>query len=243
MKKIALLLLTMLMVTAAQAQRRTDSFTTPSGKTVKITAIKHASILIQYEGKEIHVDPVADLIKPVTDYSQFSKAHIILITHEHPDHFDREAIVQLRQTTTVIYEPVSVYNRWLNGFAMNNGDSVSIAADIQLKAVPAYNTTPGREQMHPRFRDNGYVLTLDGLRIYIAGDTEDVPEMAQLGPIDIAFLPCTQPYTMTVEQLVKAAQVIKPRVLYPYHYSETPISKVPLLLSGSGIDVRIRDFK
>jgi L-ascorbate metabolism protein UlaG (beta-lactamase superfamily) len=126
---------------------------------------------------------------------------------------------------------------------MHNGDSVRMGPNIMLWAVPAYNITPGREQFHPKGRDNGYVLSLDGLRIYIAGDTEDIPEMEQLKDIDIAFLPCNQPYTMTVDQLVRAAKIIKPKVLFPYHYSDTPINQVLMKLVGSGIDVRIRDYK
>ncbi len=110
-----------------------------------------------------------------------------------------------------------------------------------MDAVPAYNTTEGHLQFHPKGRDNGYVLTLGGLRIYIAGDTEDIPEMAELRDIDIAFLPCNQPYTMTVEQLVRAAQVISPKVLIPYHFSQTPVDGIPSLLPG--IDVRLRKMQ
>ena len=99
-----------------------------------------------------------------------------------------------------------------------------------LEAVPAYNTTAGREMFHPKGNGNGYVLTMDSLRIYIAGDTEDIPEMASLKDIDIAFLPVNQPYTMTVEQCVKAAGIIKPKVLIPYHFSKTDVSSIPQLL-------------
>jgi L-ascorbate metabolism protein UlaG (beta-lactamase superfamily) len=96
---------------------------------------------------------------------------------------------------------------------------------------------------HPKGRDNGYVLDIDGLRIYLAGDTEDIPEMAQLKNIDIAFLPCNQPYTMTVDQMVHAATVIKPKVLFPYHYGDSPVNQAVFRLAGLGIDVRIRDYK
>ena len=103
---------------------------------------------------------------------------------------------------------------------------------------------PGFERRcHPKGRDNGYVLTLDGLRIYIAGDTEDIPEMAKLKDIDVAFLPCNQPYTMTPEQVAKAAKTIKPKVLFPYHYSETPVKRASELLSDTSIDVRIRNYQ
>jgi L-ascorbate metabolism protein UlaG (beta-lactamase superfamily) len=244
MKKLLTTLLMVLTVTAVCAQvRKTDTFQTKSGKNVTITCIKHASLEINYNGTEIQVDPVSDAVKPVTNYYDFPKANIILITHQHQDHFDREAIAALRTSATTIYEPQSVYNMWFNGQPMHNGDSIQIADDILLKAVPAYNTTAGREQFHPKGRDNGYILTLDGLRIYIAGDTEDIPEMADIKDIDIAFLPCNQPYTMTVNQLVSAAKIIKPKVLFPYHYGETTIAQVSMMLGGSGIDVRIRNYQ
>ena len=243
MKKIiTTLLMAAAISTATHAAQKTDTFTTKSGKTVTFTCIKHASIQIVYDGKQIQIDPVGDLV-PVTDYSTFPKADFILITHEHKDHFDREAIAAVRQPSTLIYVNQNCYNIFHNGIVMQNGDKFNIEDDIQLEAVPAYNTTEGHQQFHPRGRDNGYVLTLDGLRIYIAGDTEDIPEMANLKDIDIAFLPCNQPYTMTIDQLVKAAKTIKPKVLFPYHYSNTIINQAALKLVGSGIDVRVRDYQ
>ena len=130
-----------------------------------------------------------------------------------------------------------------NSLVLNNGDSVAYRMDITIKAVPAYNYTEGHTQFHPKGRDNGYILSLDGLRIYIAGDTEDIPEMAEIKDIDIAFLPCNQPYTMTIDQLVNAAKIIKPKVLFPYHYSNTPVNQAVMKLAGQGIDVRIRDYQ
>ncbi|MCR5643410.1 MAG: MBL fold metallo-hydrolase [Prevotella sp.] len=231
------------MTVACTAAEKTDVFTTKNGKKVTITCIKHASMEINYDGMEIQVDPVRDSALPITNYSDFPKAKIVLVTHEHKDHFDREAIACVRDQTTDIYLTDGCYRDYHNGVVLHNGDSIVYAPDILIKAVPAYNTTPGRERFHPKGRDNGYVLTLDGLRIYIAGDTEDIPEMEELKDIDVAFLPCNQPYTMTPEQLVKAANVIKPKVLFPYHYSQTPISRVRMMLMGSGIDVRIRDYQ
>ena len=245
MKKNFLTFLTAILVaTGCTAAQKTDVFTTKSGKEVKITCIKHGSMQIQYDGVEIQVDPVSDAVKPVTDYAIFPKANIILVTHEHHDHFDREAIAILRSPITTTFTTQSIYdNNYHSGTPLHNGDSVQYRKDIKIEAVPAYNTTEGREQFHPKGRDNGYVLTLDGLRIYIAGDTEDIPEMSQLKDIDIAFLPCNQPYTMTIDQLVKAAKTIKPKVLFPYHYGQTPIMQTQLKLADSGIKVLIRDYQ
>ena len=228
--------------TAAMAVQKTDEFKTRSGKTIKITNIKHASVMIEYDGKMFYVDPVGQM-EPVVNFSDYRKANFIFITHEHFDHFDREAIGSLRTPSTAIYLNQSCFEKYNGGMAMANGDSIYVQSDIQILAVPAYNTTEGRQQYHPKGRDNGYILVLDGFRIYLAGDTEDIPEMAQLQNIDVAFLPCNQPYTMTPEQLTKAAKTFKPKVLYPYHYSNTPINRVLLMLAGSGIDVRIRDYK
>ncbi len=221
---------------------QTDTFKTKGGKEVVVTAIKHASLRIQYDGLEIQVDPVAKYA-PETDYSKFPKADVILVTHEHFDHFDRDTIATLRKDGTEIVANPAVQKMLGFGTALANGESRVLAKGIKLDAVPAYNTTPGHTQFHPKGRDNGYVLTIDGLRIYIAGDTEDIPEMASLKDIDVAFLPCNQPYTMTPEQVAKAARTIKPKVLFPYHYSQTPIKQVADLLTGSGIDVRIRNYQ
>ena len=225
------------------AAQKVDEFTTKSGKKVTITCIKHASMEINYDGIEIQVDPVGMWLKPETDYATFPKANIILITHEHKDHFDREAIHQIRTPATSIYVNQAVFGHFKNGFVMRNSDKVQYSADISIEAVPAYNTTPDHQQFHPKGRDNGYILTLDGLRIYIAGDTEDIPEMADLKDIDIAFLPCNQPYTMTVDQCINAARIIKPKVLFPYHYNDTPVLKIAMQLAKDGIEVRVRDYK
>jgi len=232
-----------LMALGCQAQQQTDEFTTKSGKKVRFTCIKHASIQINYNGLEIQVDPVGKGMKPETDYSQFPKADIILVTHEHHDHFDSDAIAQLTKASTKIYLNPAVHKMFGSGKALKNGDKVKIANDITIEAVPAYNTTPGREQFHPKGRDNGYILTLDGMRIYIAGDTEDIPEMANIKDISIAFLPCNQPYTMTIEQAANAAKIIQPKVLFPYHYNDTPVNKLIPLLSREGIRVLVRNYQ
>lgn len=122
-----------------------------------------------------------------------------------------------------------------------NGDILQITPEIKLEAVPAYNTTPGRDKFHPKGRDNGYILTVGDTRIYIAGDTEDIPEMKQIKNIDIAFLPVNQPYTMIPEQAIQSAKIIQPHILYPYHYGDTNINEVKDgLKNEKEIEVRIR---
>ena len=219
-----------------------DVFKTKSGKTLKFYALVHASIRIEYDGREIEIDPVTKLGNKMIDYTAMPKADYIFVTHEHGDHFDKEALKQLTGDKTQLITNKRCAEMLGYGEIMVNGQS-STFNDITVEAVPAYNISEGRTQFHPKGRDNGYILTIDGLRIYIAGDTEDIPEMQDIKDIDIAFLPCNQPYTMTTEQLVKAAKTVKPKVLFPYHYGQTDVKGIPAQLKDYGIDVRIRHYE
>lgn len=219
-----------------------DVFKTKSGKTVRFHALVHASLRITYDEREIVIDPVSKLGEKTIDYSQMPKADYLLVTHEHFDHFDKAAITTLKGEKTRFITNKRCADMFGAGKVMANGDKLQVADDITVEAVPAYNTTEGHLQFHPRGRDNGYILTIDGLRVYVAGDTEDIPEMAGIKDIDVAFLPCNQPYTMTPEQLVKAARTVHPKVLFPYHVGATDVSGVPAQLKDEGIDVRIRHY-
>lgn len=216
-----------------------DTFRTDGGKEVTLTFIKHSSLMLTYEGHHIQVDPATMF----ADYSIFPKADFILVTHEHAYHLDAKAIEALTKDNTRLILNPSSREILGKGEEIRNGERLRLTDDIGLDAVPAYNTTPGREQYHPRHRDNGYILTIDGLRIYIAGDTEDIPEMSELKEIDIAFLPVNQPYTMTVEQAAGAAKMFSPKVLYPYHFSDTDVKQIKEQLKESDIDVRIRKME
>ena len=250
MKKIFVCLLAMIGLFAVcgetMAEERTyetDVFTTKSGKTVTFHALMHACIRIQVDGKEIEIDPVGKLGERRVDFTLFPKADYIFVTHEHGDHFDKEAIKVLSSETTMLIANGRCADMLGYGSAMKNNERIEVADGFTVEAVPAYNTTEGHLQFHPKGRDNGYILTIDGFRIYIAGDTEDIPEMAEIKDIDVAFLPCNQPYTMTTAQLVKAARTLKPKVLFPYHYGQTDVSVLPEQLKADGIDVRIRHYE
>ena len=246
MKKIITSLLALLVLTTACAQPQNDTyevdvFKTKSGKTLKFHALVHSSIRIEYEGQEIEIDPVMKMGNKTIDYASMPKADYLFVTHEHGDHFDKEAIKTLSDAETQLIMNGRCVEMYGAGKVMKNGEKIELAKDFTVEAVPAYNISEGRTQFHPKGRDNGYILTIDGLRIYIAGDTEDIPEMESIKNIDIAFLPCNQPYTMTTEQLVKAAKTIQPKVLFPYHYGQTNVSTIPSQLTG--IDVRIRHYE
>jgi L-ascorbate metabolism protein UlaG (beta-lactamase superfamily) len=149
----------------------------------------------------------------------------------------------VRKSDTQIVVTKEVFSLLGKGIVMENCDRKEVAGII-IDAVPAYNTTPGRENFHPKGRDNGYIVWLGGKRIYIAGDTENIPEMGALKGVDIAFLPMNQPFTMTPEQVVAAARLLQPRILYPYHFGDTDTSKLKQLMKGvEGVELRIRNMK
>jgi L-ascorbate metabolism protein UlaG (beta-lactamase superfamily) len=219
----------------AQKKYQEDIFQTSGGE-LKITFIGHGTLMLTYAGKVIHVDPVS----MYADYSTLPKADLILVTHEHGDHLDAKAIQAVSTARTVLITNAASAKGLINPTIMKNGDTKTIA-DIQIEAVPAYNP---EKQFHPKGNGNGYVLTLGGKRVFIAGDTENVPEIKALKNIDIAFLPMNLPFTMTPEQVADVAKAIQPKVLYPYHFGNTDTAALVSLLQGEkGIEVRIRDLK
>ena len=219
-----------------------ETFFTEDFNPVSITLIKHGTLAISYQGATIHIDPVSGLGVP-TDYAkEFPKADAIFITHEHGDHLDKEAIAALYEEgrTTLIANPGSATQLGF-GIAQVNGDEGELPCGVQFTAVPAYNYSEGHTSFHPKGHGNGYVFDIEDLRIYVAGDTEDIPELAEIEDVDIAFLPVNQPYTMTVEQCVKAAKVLRPRILIPYHFSSTDLSGLQEQLPG--VEVLLRQMQ
>ena len=221
----------------------TDSFNAKSGDPVTVHFIQHASFYLTFKGMTIYADPVN---YEGVDYKKLPKADIILITHDHYDHLDIHAIADVSTPNTKIFCNHIVYKALGTGTPLDNGDEIAfslapvpaLTIDIMIEAVPAYNITEGREIYHPKGRDNGYILTLGGTRIYIPGDCEVMTEMSQFKDIDVAFLPINQPYTMTVDQAIRAAIVIEPAILYPIHYGDTDLTGLSVL-KKDGIEVRI----
>jgi L-ascorbate metabolism protein UlaG (beta-lactamase superfamily) len=216
----------------AQKDFAEDSFETSGGE-LKITFIGHGTLMLTYAGKVIHVDPVS----MYADYTTMPKADLVLVTHEHGDHLDAKAIAAVSTSRTVVAANGKSAAALAGALVMKNGDARTLAG-IPVEAVPAYNH---EKAFHPRGNGNGYVLTFGNRRVYIAGDTENVPEIKKLEGIDIAFLPMNQPFTMTPEQVADVARALRPRVLYPYHFGDTDTSRlVDLLKDEAGIEVRIR---
>jgi len=225
-------------VANAQTHFEKDNITT-SGGDLKITFIGHASLIFSFNGKVIHVDPDGEL----ADYSTLPKADIVLITHEHSDHFDLSAIKILRTNQTKLVLTETCARKISAGMVMKNGD-VQIIQGIKFEAIPAYNIIHKRDNgqpFHPEGVGNGYIMTFGDKRVYVAGDTENIPEMKTLQGIDVAFLPMNLPYTMTPEMVADAAKLFRPKILYPYHYGDTDTSKLlELLKDEQKTEVRIR---
>jgi gluconolactonase len=209
---------------------------------LNITFIGHGTLMFAFDGKIIHVDPVSR----EANYINMPKADLILVTHEHGDHFDTKVINMLRKEGTKIVLTEACAEKVSGGVVMRNGD-VQTVQGLKIEALPAYNIVHKRSSgvpFHPKGRGNGYVVTFGDKRVYLAGDTENTPEMKRLKNIDIAFLPMNVPYTMTPEMVADAAKAFEPKILYPYHYGQTdPQKLVDLLKDSKDIEVRIRKLR
>lgn len=222
---------------SSKTQYPANVFKTDSGKDVRVIMINHGSLAIEYGNIGIQVDPVASYGGKEIDYTAFPAADFILISHEHGDHLNADTIELLRGEKTRIFINEAGYAKLGKGEIMKNGDSVELSKDIRLSAVPAYNLSEGRTQFHPKGNGNGYVLEIDGLVIYISGDSENIPEMGELKDVDVAILAANQPYTMTEEQCIEAALRIRPEYLIPYHLSDTNVDKIIEGLRSTGIKI------
>lgn len=217
-----------------------EEFKTDKGKLI-ITPINHATLVIEWRGKTIYVDPVGQ----VAWYKAFPKPDLVLLTHIHGDHY-RAAILQavVGPKTQLVASPTlaSVLEKELKAktITVANGASTD-KVGFKLEAVASYNTTPPRKRFHPKGQGNGYVLNLGGKRIYLSGDTEGTPEMLALKDIDVAFLCMNLPYTMDVAAAAKAVRAFKPKVVYPYHSRGQDTVKFKALV-GDAAEVRLRDW-
>jgi L-ascorbate metabolism protein UlaG (beta-lactamase superfamily) len=215
-----------------------DVFSTSMGE-LALHFLGHGSLRLVFGGKEIYADPFSE----AADYSKLPKADVILATHHHSDHFEMQAIQAIRTDKSEMVYTAACAEKLPGGTVLRNGDSHT-ACGIPIEAVPAYNLVhkrPNGQPFHIRGEGNGYILSFGDQRVYIAGDTENIPEMKEFGKIDIAFLPVNLPYTMSVEMAADAARMIRPRIFYPYHYGETDLTRLTALLADEkNIEIRIR---
>ena len=243
MKKLCACIIVSIGIVAATAMAQEfqqDVIRTSAGD-LEITFIGHGTLMFRFNGKVIHVDPVGR----EADYTKLPKADLILVTHEHGDHFDVAVLKLLRTGDTSLIISESCTKEITGGIVMKNGDTRTVQG-LKVEAVPAYNIVHMRSNgtpYHPRGVGNGYILTFGDTRVYIAGDTENIPEMKHFPAIGIAFLPMNLPYTMSPEMVNDAARTLNPKILYPYHYGNTDTSKIVDLLKDTEINVRIRPMK
>ncbi|MHB1047809.1 MAG: MBL fold metallo-hydrolase [Thermoanaerobaculia bacterium] len=226
---------------ASAPELEKDAIPTSAGP-LEVAFVGHGSLFFRFDGKVIHVDPYGKL----ADYAKLPKADVVLLTHAHGDHLDPAALAAVRTESTKLVVAPACKGKVEGATVLPNGEATTVGG-IPVEAAPAYNLVakrPDGSPFHPKGEGNGYVLTFGKTRVYVAGDTENVPEMKALEGIDVAFLPMNLPYTMTPEMVADAARAFRPRVLYPYHFGETdPQKLVSLLADEKGIEVRVRKMK
>jgi L-ascorbate metabolism protein UlaG (beta-lactamase superfamily) len=229
---------------AADMPVNPDDIETDTGDLV-IQPVNHATVVLTYDSDVIYVDPIGGAKR----YLPFNRPTAILVTHAHPDHFDVPTLEALAPSAKVIIAPQVVLDALpadlkAKARLMKNGDKGDVNG-LPLSAIPAYNTTPGRTQYHPKGVGNGYILTLGQAKVYVAGDTEDTPEMRALTGIGVAFLPMNLPYTMSGDQAASAVKEFKPLMVYPYHYGkdgQEPAKFAAAMQGTTGIQIRQRDW-
>lgn len=210
---------------------------------LSIIPIEHATMILAYKDHVIYVDPVGG----VEAFKGQEKPDYILITDIHGDHFDIKTLEGIITDATTIIVPQAVKDKMppldaKRTIVMNNGDLQNLE-DCSIEAIPMYNLREEALKYHEKGRGNGYVITLDGKRIYISGDTEDIPEMRQLKNIDIAFVCMNLPYTMTVDDAADAVLDFKPTEVYPYHYRGTDglsdVEKFKSIINNKNPDITV----
>ena len=232
-------LLTLCLAAAALAAPATEEFKTSAG-VLKMTPIQHGSLTLEAGGQVIEVDPaISGFGAAPPDFSKVPKADLVLITDIHDDHLDPASLAKVRKTGTTVVIPGAAADKVPDGVIMKNGETKKFGP-WTIEAIPMYNLKNG--PYHEKGRGNGYIVTFGGLRIYIAGDTEGIPEMRALKNIDVAFIPMILPYTMSPADAADAVKAFHPKVVYPYHYGQSDLKVFETALKGTGIDVRIRNW-
>ncbi len=239
---MVLWLLSLSLVIGAEAPLSGDRFTTQDGELI-VHPVNHATLVLGWKDLAIYVDPVGGRQR----FEGLPRPGLILLTDIHGDHLNQATLTAVAGPKTMIVAPQAVADLLPKELrerttVLANGQSKSIL-NINLEALPMYNLAPERASFHAKGRGNGYVLSLGGKRVYISGDTEDIPEMLALKNIDVAFLCMNLPYTMTVDQAAVAVRKFQPKVVYPYHSRGSDLAKFAKLVGTDlPIEVRQRDW-
>lgn len=187
--------------------------------TVTIRLLAHASFQIKTETQNIYIDPSTKGTGLKKD--DFAPADLILVTHGHEDHYDKDLIKKIRKLGKPIITSLFLKKK-IKGIVwdVSPGEFMKIG-DITIWAVPAYNVKrfrkPGKP-FHPQGEGVGFIIKIEGMKIYHAGDTDLIPEMEQLPyDLDVALLPSGDTYTMDIPEAAEAAIQINPTVAIPMH--------------------------
>ncbi|KIN63430.1 Zn-dependent hydrolase of the beta-lactamase fold-like protein [Sulfitobacter noctilucicola] len=237
--------ITLLPFAARAAGHGADTFETAAGP-ITVHPVAHASVVLETPKGTIYVDPVGE----AAQYENMPAPDLILITHEHGDHYNEETLQAIVADNTEIIANPAVMGKLSDGLKARasevaNGGTATFA-DMDIEAIPAYNTTEERLNFHPQGRDNGYVLNFDSFRVYLSGDTEDIPEMRNLQNIDLAFVCMNLPFTMDANAAASAVSEFAPTYVYPYHYrgrdggTQDPESFAKMI--GTGTEVKLGNW-
>ncbi len=243
MKKHLFIPFFILLQLAAHAQ--SDTIQTAQGQLI-ITPVQHGSLVLAYQGKTIYVDPYGG----EASYKAVKDPDLVLITDIHGDHLHKETLQEINLEKAIFVVPAAVQEQLKEMElllpevkTLANGEETEWQG-VQIKAIPMYNLPETADSRHPKGRGNGYLLTFDGTRVYISGDTEDIEEMRALKDIDVAFVSMNLPYTMDINQAAAGVLAFQPAVIYPYHYrgSDVEAFKKNVESQNPNIEVRLRKW-
>jgi L-ascorbate metabolism protein UlaG (beta-lactamase superfamily) len=228
---------------AAQAAAHGGNTFPVKGGDIIVHPVDHASFVMETPIGVIYNDPVGD----AANYAGFATPDLVLITHEHGDHYNADTLAAVVGENTQIITNPAVYEMLPEALKAKasmvaNGET-AMFKNLSIEAIPAYNTTPDRQKFHPMGRDNGYVLNLPDFRVYISGDTEGTPEMRVLKDIDLAFVCMNLPFTMDAEAAAAAVSEFKPSFVYPYHFrgrdggTQDPAEFAKMVATGTEVKI------
>ena len=229
-----------LALAGALTAQAADKIKTAKGD-LEVHPVRHGTVVFKWNGKTVFVDPVGG----AAPFKAYGVPDLVLVTDIHGDHFNKGTLEAIVKDKTVVITPEAVAALAPEGLKkritiLANGKLVE-KLGVKIEAVPMYNLTAARLRFHNKGRGNGYVMTFGGKRVYVSGDTEDIPEMRALKNIDAAFVCMNLPYTMTPEQAADAVREFKPKVVYPYHYRGSDTAQFKKLV-GDASEVRLRDW-
>jgi L-ascorbate metabolism protein UlaG (beta-lactamase superfamily) len=239
----ACLLVGLATATVSAASALTGDAIPAQGGDLVIHPINHATLALQSGGRTMYVDPVGGAAR----FASLPRPDLILLTDIHGDHLDVATLQAVATEKTAFVAPPAVAEKlpaeWRPRTTVLANGQTNAVLGLAIEAVPAYNLAEDRLKFHAKGRGNGYLLTLSGKRVYVSGDTEDIPEMRGLKQIDVAFVCMNLPYTMTVDQAARAVREFRPKIVYPYHCRGSDLEKFKQLVGGDlGIEVRVRDW-